>query len=299
MRCAIAIMLAAIMLAGCASVEAEDLGLRLDRAQAIFAAVAAARRDVALSAFSLSPAQPIVLELEDDARRGVRVSVTLAGNAFGAAARANADVIPELRAAGVQVRISAYDTHLKAAIVDGVVYLSDVNFAERGLVVVDGISADRPIVAAAMAGTPAADDHLWTRKADAIAAEDRVAAVPVTRDLAIESESFEGNTALYGTIEQRLRRGDRVRVLVAAREAATRRERGALARLTREGAEVRVSSADEKLAVDGPDCYFGSANATGGEPDQIEWGMALRSPVLAAAVQARFDREWWQGSPWR
>jgi len=276
-------------------VQAQDLGLRLERGSALLSAISTARRHVRISAYSLWPQQLATRELVVDARRGVRVSVTLSGSAFGAARRANATVLRELKAAGVHARISRFQTHLKAAIIDGVVYLSDVNFAEHGLVVQDGVPADRALIVEAMNGTAGADNHLWTQKAAAIAAEDRVARVRATHDLDVESESFSENTGLYGTLGQRAKAGDRVRLLVAAREAAGAREQVALRRLELDGVAVRLGDRDEKLAVDGPDCFFGSANASAGVPDQIEWGIAVRSTALAGAVQARFNREWRQG----
>lgn len=225
--------------------------------------------------------------------------VVLSGAAFGKARLANEAVAPMLRAAGVAVVIAPFDTHLKCAIIDNAVFVADTNFSAHGLIVQDDRATDRALLVRAMVrGETGGDTHLWTRKADALAAEARVSAVRATRSLDVSSESFGAGTAIYRVLERRARLHDRVRLLVAAREAHGYRERMALARLARDGVVVRVGNTDEKLAVDSPDAFFGSANATSGLPGQVEWGMAVQSVPIAAAIEARFRRDWNSAQPW-
>lgn len=297
MRIVVSIVVALACVA-CSAVTAQDLGLRLETGQEFLAALLTARHHVRLSAYSLSPRQPVTRYLLADARRGVAVRVVLSGSAFGVAAQQNAAAAAELRAAGVPVSFTGFATHLKAAIVDNTVYLSDVNFAEHGLVVVDAIPGDSSVIAAAIAGTAHGNDHLWTRKADALAAEARVAGVRMSGEIDVASESFGSGTALYQALQRRAAAGDHVRLLVAAREARGGEERAALGALKAAGVQIRLGDRDEKMAIDGSDAWFGSANATSGVPDQVEWGMALRSTALAAALHARFEGEWALGSPY-
>jgi hypothetical protein len=106
---------------------------------------------------------------------GTRVSVVLDGKAFGAAADENAETIPFLKQNNIRVHLTANPHHLKAAIIDGSrLSLSDRNCTTRSkaeVVVLDRYPNDRAIVERAMLGVPGGNDHLWTRKGDAVAAE--------------------------------------------------------------------------------------------------------------------------------
>jgi hypothetical protein len=53
----------------------------------------------------------------------------------------------------------------------------------------------------------------------------------------------------------------------------SRREPAELADLAASGVMVRTSNADEKFAVDGDAVWIGSANATHGVPNQIDFGL--------------------------
>ena len=284
--------LLALALAACASTSASDLGLTITSVRDLNREIATAHR-VTIAAFTLFPNQATTRALVAARLRGARVVVILAPNAFGAARRANQRTASLLRSAGVVVQRARADTHLKAALTDGTTWLSDTNFSAAGYVIRDTIPGDATIVADAVAGRPASNDHLWTTKAGALAAEARVVMTRASRSLDVASESFGGGTALYRALLWRARIGDRVRLLVAAREERrSRRERRALARLTAAGVQVRLDSDDAKEAVDGADVWLGSANGTAALPGQIESGLALRSAAIAAAVRERFSQDW-------
>jgi hypothetical protein len=296
----------AVSLAACALIapmRASDLGLTFGDAGDVTNAIAHAHV-VVLSIFSLDPKEHIVGALEDAGRRqGSQIVVLFAPNAFGKALDANRLTIPELVRAGVHVRTSPIVTHLKAAIVDGQAYLSDTNFSAAGLVVQDEVPGDLGTIEAAIVGRSGANDHLWTRKGDALAAEARVGRSRQTGELDVATEALSAATPVYSMLLDRAKAGDTVQLLVAPKEARSRdaagaAERAALALLVKVGVHLRLSSANEKMLVDGPDLWAGSANATSALPDQIEFAIAARSPALARALRARFYEEWGRAVPY-
>ena len=139
----------------------------------VIAAVGEAQT-VTLSAYTLSARGKMSGALLAAAARGARVSVALDGNAFGAAARSNAKTIAAFRSRGIRVHVTERPLHLKAAVVDGTVFLSDRNWTDgrgREVVIRDPYSGDRLLVERAILGDAGNNDHLWLRKADALAAE--------------------------------------------------------------------------------------------------------------------------------
>ena len=89
-------------------------------------------------------------------------------------------------------------------------------------------------------------------------------------------------------------RGDRVRLIVAAleeRSKGSNAERAALARLAQAGVEVRVGTSGEKIALDGENGWLGSANATRGLADQIDWGIITQG-AMTAALREKFEQNW-------
>lgn len=278
-------------------------------------------RSVIIATYELSPRSTLLRAIAAAAARGAHVDVVLSGSAFGAARVANESSMQLLVAAPqrcaltqhsramCRVWYSAGADHLKIAVVDQgrgpAVFLSDRNFASRSraeLVVRDEIAQDRPILERAVYGIAGSDDHLWTTKGTALMAEAAIIRQRRTRSLSIASESFGSGSVVYRAIIDRARAGDHVRLLVAQLEyRRSISERRAVAALEATGVVVRIGG-DEKMAVDGPDVWIGSANASGagrngaGGEAQLDWGMAFTSDALAQHVQRQFDADWADGA---
>lgn len=261
----------------------------------VFARIGSART-VTLAAYSLKPHAIITTTLVAAADRGARVSVALGRDAFGDAQRDNAETAALLGAHRIEVHASPATSHIKVAIIDGALYLTDRNFASRsaeGIVVLDTIAGDRVLVERALLGSAGGNDHLWTRKADALAAEARVIGARASRSVAVSTESFGGSTPVFDALLARRRAGDEVRLLVAASEYRTSPiERHAVDALRGAGVQVRLSDANEKYAVDGDAVWIGSANATRGRAEQIDFGIAMRDAGLAGALANQFNAEY-------
>lgn len=257
----------------------------------------AVAHDVTLSAYTLSPRGIMARALLEAAKHGGHVHVVLDGHAFGAAQHANLATGLELRQAGVRVEYTQEPLHMKAALVNGTLYLSDRNWTSKAhaeVVLEDNVPADRPIVLRAVAGTAGYNEHLWTRKGDALAAEARVLNGNAAHDVCMETESFGAGTPVYDALLARRKRGDRVRLLVASLELRSKKsspEQTALDRLTAAGVEVRVGSSGEKIALDGNNGWLGSANATHGLADQIDWGMTTNAE-MTTTLRQRFETNW-------
>jgi hypothetical protein len=265
---------------------------------------------IALSSYTLRPG-PVLDGLLAAARRGADVRVRLERDPFDDAAgtlhQANARALAQLRAAGAQVALRAPGEpvlHMKAAVVDGVAWLDDRNWAGGGAerVVRDSDPDDVTAVAAALAGRAGHDGHLATTKAAAQRLEGDVIRAAGPGRLDVESESF-GNGPIYAALLRRARAGLPTRLLVAGREVAeagNRIERAHLARLAALGVAVRRGDRgrgdlDEKLAVTAGDAWIGSANATyarGAAGAQRDWGLATRAPAVRAGLRAAFERNW-------
>lgn len=278
-------------------------------------------KSVIIATYELSPRSTLLRAIAAAAARGAHVDVVLSGSAFGAARVANESSMQLLagdpqRCARTQhsramcrVWYSAGADHLKIAIVDQgrgpAVFLSDRNFASQSraeLVIRDEIAKDRPILERAIYGIAGSDDHLWTTKGTALKAEATIIRQRRTRSLSIATESFGSSSLVYRAIFDRARAGDHVRLIVARLEySRSIAERRAVAALEAAGVTVRVGG-DEKMAVDGPAVWIGSANASGagrngaGSADQLDWGMAFISDALAQHVQRQFDADWAYGA---
>jgi hypothetical protein len=277
-----------------------DANVELVSMDTVFDAMRHART-ITLAAFSLRRESMVVRTLESASARRARVSVVLA-RGFGIYARQNSETARELAAHGVRVRIlplSRRPTHIKAAILDGQVYLSDRNWTSRSseeLVIHDSVPGDRVLVERSLLGQSGANGHLWTRKADALLAEAGMLASAHSHRIRVSSESFGLGTPVYRQLVQRKKVGDEVLLLIARSEyARSRVEREAVSRLLVAGVKIRLSSSNEKMAVDGDTVWMGSANATAGVPDQLDFGMVVTSGMIAARLQKQFDEEWERG----
>ena len=258
---------------------------------------------ITLSAFSLSARSLVVERLDAAAARGARVAVAL-DRGFGFYVPANAIAATVLRAHGVRVHVvgGTHSTHIKAAVLDGETFLSDRNWAAadpaESLVIRDTVAGDRILVERAMLGLTGGNDHLWTRKADALGAEARMLRAGHDRVACVASESFGKGTPVYDALLQIAGGNARVRLLVALSEY--RRgdsERRAVAALIARGVEVRLGHADEKFAVNGSHVWIGSANATAGLPDQVDFGIVAADAAIAKTLVDRFDAQWRRAQP--
>jgi hypothetical protein len=232
--------------------------------------------------------------LEAAARGGARVSVQLEvapfGDADGSFARANAATVAALRGAGVDARLSApgdAPIHAKELQVDGALYLDDRNWGAGDVVLRD----DDP-----------ADPAIATRKRAALASEAAMlrGAVDAGEAPIVESESFGCCNAVYAAVDALAKRGLAPRVLVCERELrGNARERAMLERLAKDGAQVRVTAATDKLALAGENVWIGSANATAAIalPDTIDWGVTTNAPDVVGAVRARAQANWERAKP--
>ena len=260
-------------------------------------------KDIGFTAYTLRPGR-FLDALEAAADRGARVHVVLEAHPFdngtGELTKANEATVAELRTHGVDAVLhdaGKASLHMKAALVDGVAFLDDRNWPDDGH---DTIvrTTDRDDVAAvrsAIAGKPGSDAHLWTQKDDATRAEAATIRWAPGHDVAFETESF-GFGPVYGALRARAKAGDHVRVLVQSMDlAGSPRASAALHKLAEAGAEVRVGNSDEKIVVAGDRAWVGSANASAGRPQTIDWGMRTKIPALIDALRTRYEANWNEG----
>lgn len=265
------------------------MSITLETTAGFTAALATAHR-IGLSSYTLHPGA-VLGALDAAARRGADVRVRLDGNPLGAKLlHDNAAAVAELRAAGADAALTGPDEpalHMKAALVDGVAWLDDRNWA--------GTANERIV---------RVDDprEVATTKAEALAREADVIDRAGGAELDVESESF-GNGAIYRALLRRAEAHLPTRLIVAGREAAEPRngaERTCLAHLTALGVEVRTGDRrahdlNDKLAVSAAAAWVGSANATydgGPAGKQRDWGIATERPDVVDGLRAAFERNW-------
>jgi phosphatidylserine/phosphatidylglycerophosphate/cardiolipin synthase-like enzyme len=277
---------------------------------AFISALASARR-VDLAAYALT-GSGLVAALGAAAERGATVRVSLEAAPYArdpkraaALREQNAASARALRERGVAVRLS-HDAdaplHLKAAVVDRALFLDDRNWPASGPDTILRTTAKRDVAAAreVIAGRPAPPAPLALRKDRALAAEARVIGATRGDRIDCESESFSASVVSRALVAA-ARTGKHVRVLVAEREvrAGGRRELAALRALRAAGAEVRTVPSDEKLCITADGAWAGSANASGGAPHTVDWGLSTHRTSLVAALEARFESSWRAGAPVR
>jgi phosphatidylserine/phosphatidylglycerophosphate/cardiolipin synthase-like enzyme len=254
-------------------------------------------KTITMSAFTLSPHGKMARSLEAAALRGATVSVVLDGKAFGNAEIMNGQLKSDFAHADVHVHFSTGPLHLKAAVFDHErIYLSDRNFTSGGkneVVLADPYVADRALVERAMLGVPGSNDHLWLRKADALAAETQLIVTAPGPNVDVQTESFSVGTGVYEAMIQKAHQGDRVRLLVYESQLRNNEaERRALKALAQQGVIVRVAETNEKLAIAGDRSFVASANLTRGLPDQIDFGFYIGDPVATRIIQSQFNDNW-------
>jgi len=277
-----------------------------------FIRAAGSARSLSLSAYHLAPDGPVRAALIDAAKRGADVEIRLEANPYGSEGarqgRENAATVAAVNAAGGHGELvggaGATPWHLKAALVDGVAYLDDRNWAADGkeTILRDDDPDDARVVRQTLAGNPSRDGHLRTTKHDAIALESEVLRGAGSAPVAVETESF-GLGAIYADLLHRAQARLPTRLLVSSLELGeptAGREQRALERLAAAGIEVRAVANDEKIALAGDRAWVGSANATyanGPAGEQVDWGLATRVPALVDGLRAAFERNWRAGTP--
>jgi hypothetical protein len=270
----------------------------------VVSAIAGAR-EVALSAFVLGRGR-LTHALEAAADRGAHVVVELEGAPYAPSVKAadgmrtcNAATAAELRAHGVRAHLRADDEaplHLKGAVIDGVAFLDDRNWAGDGreTILRSERLGDAALVAAGIAGCAGRNAGLVTQKNAALALEaETIAQAARGAQVLCESESF-GPSVVARALAARSAAGERVRLLVDARAL------GAVAfesldRLEKAGVEIRLGAAAEKLCIAGDAGWLGSANATVGRPETLDWGFRTSAPAIVADLAQRFEQRWEAG----
>lgn len=270
------------------------VGISLSSVSEVATRVAQAHETI-LSAYVLSPRGRMAAALRRAASHGAHVHVVLDGVAQGSVFGENLRHAASLRADGIRVDLTRLPLHAKAAVVDSTVYLTDRNWASNSrseIVLRDDDAGDKAIVLRAMLGQSGGNAHFSTRKRDALALEAQAIAQSQAVGIDVETEAYTVGTSVEAEMLRSAAAGHHVRFLVAVREYAhSGREQRALARLRQHGIDARVTRASEKMAVSGSVAWVGSANATPGVPDQIDWGMRLPQG-LAATVESAFARNW-------
>jgi hypothetical protein len=263
-------------------------------------------RSVLLTAYTLRPGR-ILSSLEGAARHGARVTVRLEGRPYGDATGEliadNRRAVKALRRLGAGAKLVDTNArngpalHMKAAICDGVAFLDDRNWPDRGDTIVrDDFHSDVCAIEAAALKKPAVrSTEFWTTKAQALAGERRLlASATQAQRVDVESESFGSGSGTYGELKRLAESGVPCRLIVAQRDLNARSER-ALQSLEQSGVAVRVSGSDEKMAiVGGTRAWIGSANSTSSylNGDQIDWGLRTDAPDVLKHLRRRFQTTW-------
>ena len=263
---------------------------------------------VTFTAYVMRPG-PVLSALERAASHGTRVVVRLEGQPYGDTSgdllRGNDDAIAALRASGVDASLSdpvkEHPLHLKAAVIDErVAFLDDRNWPDDGLdtIVRDDNASDVRSALEAIAGKPRNDAPLATQKDPALRREARTIyhAADAHGSIDVESESFgygRISAALIAAADQH----SPVRLIVAQRDLGAR-SRSVLQKLSGHGISIRICANDEKMAVAGDQAWLGSANATMGVEDQLDWGLRIFDRALVSALEARFERNWEAATPY-
>ncbi|HEY2475367.1 MAG TPA: hypothetical protein VGI19_11275, partial [Candidatus Cybelea sp.] len=245
--------------------------------------------DIGVEAYTLHGA--VLRAVEAAAQRGARVAVALDGSpphdTGGRLAAENRRLARELRASGAAVTL-AKGVHAKEIRADGELYLDEKNWDTGDLVVRE----DDYVAARAI---PAIKHKALAREASLLSGARRADGVIV------ESESFGCCNSVDGALAALARAGAAPRLLVSERDLrGNLRERKAIEKLVRDGAQVRVCRDSEKLAVAGDRAWLGSANATVafGAADCIDWGLCTGDAAIVRAVRDRLEAQWRSAKPY-
>jgi hypothetical protein len=281
--------------------------IRLSSRGAFLGAIAHAQR-VRLTAYILGDRGTLVGELEAAAERGASVEVALERAPYADAknelARLNRRTVLELRRHGVAAHLTRRadaPLHLKAAFVDGAAFLDDRNWPSTGsdTLVTTRAAGDLARIDRALDGAPeAAGGSLALHKGRALELEAQtIDAAPPGSTVECESETF-GYSKVAKALRRRALRGERVELLVTKKTlAGNPTELRALAALRAAGVAIKVTTADEKVALTVAGGWLGSANATSASPEMLDWGGRTRDPRLLATLRRQFEARWELATP--
>lgn len=282
-----------------------------------FATACAHAHSVDLSAYTLREGavrDALISAAHGGAKIRVRLERDPYDDAAGTLHAANAATIAALRAAGADAATTAPGEpvlHMKAAVLDGVAWLDDRNWAGDGneTVLRDTDADDVAAVRAALDGQRGSDGHFRSDKAGSQYLEADMIREAGSAPVAVETESF-GSGLIYNALLHRAQAGQPVRLLVAGREAMQAgksgdSERARLAKLQALGVEVRTGDPrgvdyDEKMALAPGHAWIGSTNATyahGPAGLQRDWGLSTRQPDLIDGISKAFERNWHDAKP--
>jgi phosphatidylserine/phosphatidylglycerophosphate/cardiolipin synthase-like enzyme len=273
----------------------------------LLSAMGSARR-IELSGFTL-PRGPVLDALVAACRRGAEVTVRLdrdAANTSGSLAEHNAALATWLSHLGADAKTTP-GVHLKAAVVDDALFLSDRNWAARTQTTMlrDTDTADVDAARCALSGGNARTaSHLALNKAGALHQECELLQNAAAADgVDLESETFGKGSGIYGELRRLAQSGVRCRLLVSRNEErSNEKEVAALRTLAADGVDVRVGNVQEKFAVTGTArAWLGSANATTAYYDgtQLDWGTQTTDPTIIGSLEDHFASQWSHAKPIR
>ncbi|HEV2739478.1 MAG TPA: hypothetical protein VGU66_12925 [Candidatus Elarobacter sp.] len=260
----------------------------------------ASAHDVAFGSYFLTRG-PMRDALAGAARHGAHVAVSLQADPYrGSGKRApdNAASARVLRDAGAEVSLFARDQvpfHLKAAVCDGVAYLDDRNWTQRGpeIVVADDDPRDVALVRDALAGHGGGDATLATRKDEVLRRELALIESAPHAPVIVETERV-GSSPLTAALRRHARGGVPTTLVLGRARDRSPSELATIARLARDGVVIREGGANEKLALVGDTAWIGSGNATaafGRGAGQLEWGLVTKNAGLVGAVRSALERD--------
>jgi len=278
-----------------------------------FGAALASAQEIALGSFELAPNQRIVRELEAAADRGAAVTVTLSSSATwlpdaarGALLAGNQAVADDLRARGADVRFAGPGEmfHAKAAVVDGIAYLDDRNWASSGpqtMLRIADPAASEAVLRALREAPPSSlgSPDLALTKTAALSLEAAVLGRPGAPEVDVETETFSTGP-IAEALTASARAGVPTRLIVAGdwQERSDPKESAALLAARAAGVEIRTAGISEKLAIAGDVAWTGSANASWSGEHSIDWGFVAREKPLVDELAAAFAGNWRAAKPW-
>lgn len=262
-----------------------------------FNAALGAAQSVDLAAYTLGDGdteRALVAAANHGVRVRVRLSGTVFGDADGAFAAHNAHEVQNLTSHGIDAALTAGEaTHLKAAVVDGHVFLDDRNWCGNGdLLVSSDVPEDIASATAALAGRPTLPtaDGLAFAKGAALADESALLRA-ASGDVDLQTETL-GACTVTAALQAAAACGN-VRVLLTRpREALGIRAAKVIAQLEAHGVAIRMTSDNHKFFVSDSLAWAGSANASGGNPNMSDWGAPISDAASIAHLRTLFDRLW-------
>lgn len=226
-------------------------------------------------------------------QRGTHADVLLAAPDYDPqVADENQNAVRSLNSAGCTARTTTEPLHMKLVYMDGSVWLSDTNFSPAGFLLRVDDQGVRDVIASTLRGSPARSPYFATRKDWALDLE-RNTIASVNGPLCVSTESF-GRGMIAGALADRR---NAIRLVVAEREYRQSPQEQDLIERLPHNIDVRVGYANEKMAVGADRAWFGSANATAGLPEQVDWGMTSTDPTIVAGMQQRCLDDWERAQP--